>query len=142
MGSIPWAETLGGLFSIPVIHAEKIGDVMEVSRYNLENIDNIIVVEDVMSTGGTTKKTIEAVGDKIAAVVTIVDRRSNIGELDIGNSVTVPVISLGYVFGSFYPEDNCPMCNEGSQVLYPPKETHNWKKLRNSIVESCSNEGL
>lgn len=84
-----------------------------------ENIDgkNILVIEDVVTTGGTIQQTIDAIklcGGNVVYVAVLVDRSA--GKANFG----VKLISgLKLDFPVHLPE-NCPICKEGIIPLYKP----------------------
>jgi orotate phosphoribosyltransferase len=78
--------------------------------------DTAIVVEDVITTGGTTREVIEALqakGVRVVAAGSIMDRSG--GKADLG----LPRIALATLNVVTYREDECPMCKEGSAVVKP-----------------------
>lgn len=84
-----------------------------------ENIfgKNILVIEDVVTTGGTIQQTIDAIklcGGNVVCVAVIVDRSA--GEADFG--VTL-ISGLELNFPVHLLED-CPICQEGIIPLYKP----------------------
>jgi len=72
----------------------------------------VLILEDVVTTGGSVRKTINAVqecGGQVAAVVAIWDR-AEAGDLG------VPFFPLIRRPLSSWEEENCPMCKEGIPV--------------------------
>ena len=84
--------------------------------FALESGERILVVEDVITTGGSTRECIAALeqsGGKVVAAASIVDRSN--GKADVG----VPRISLIEMdVPAFSPED-CPMCKTGDTAYKP-----------------------
>jgi orotate phosphoribosyltransferase len=76
----------------------------------------VVVVEDVITTGGSTKEVIEiakSCGAKVLAAASIIDRSG--GHADVG----VPRIALVTMqVAAHYPEQ-CPMCALGVPVVKP-----------------------
>jgi orotate phosphoribosyltransferase len=75
-----------------------------------------LVVEDVVTTGGSTKEVIEtlkALGAGIAGVGSIIDRSGGTA------SFQAKFESLAKVDAKTYEEKSCPMCKAGSQAVKP-----------------------
>jgi orotate phosphoribosyltransferase len=76
----------------------------------------VVVVEDVITTGGSTREVIAAVGARgarVMAVGSLVDRSG--GAVDLG----VPRASLLELEVQAYPADACPLCAAGSKPEKP-----------------------
>jgi orotate phosphoribosyltransferase len=76
----------------------------------------VVVVEDVITTGGSTREVLEAVRSREALVLaagTIVDRSG--GTVDLG----VPHRSLLQLEVPTYPPESCPLCADGSKPEKP-----------------------
>jgi orotate phosphoribosyltransferase len=77
----------------------------------------VIVVEDVVTTGGSVKEVIaltRALGGEVAAVGSIVDRSN--GAVDFG----VPYCALLSMEIKSYAATECPLCKDGGAPLYKP----------------------
>ncbi len=84
--------------------------------FTLEKGETAAVVEDVVTTGGSTREVIEVVraaGADVIAGGSIIDRSG--GHADVG----APRVSLAGLNVVTYPPDNCPLCNEGIPVTKP-----------------------
>jgi orotate phosphoribosyltransferase len=84
--------------------------------FTLEDGDPVVVVEDVITTGGSTREVLEAVkarGARVLAVGSLVDRSG--GALDLG----VPCRSLLELEVEAYPAEACPLCAQGSKPEKP-----------------------
>jgi orotate phosphoribosyltransferase len=76
----------------------------------------VLVVEDVMTTGGSTRETIEvakAAGGQVVGTASIVDRSGGTIRFD------VPFVSLFDIALPTYDQDRCPLCAEGLAVVKP-----------------------
>lgn len=76
----------------------------------------VVVVEDVITTGGSTREVIEAVraaGARVVAVGSLVDRSG--GGVELG----VPRRSLLTLEVPVWPAESCPLCAQGSQPVRP-----------------------
>lgn len=76
----------------------------------------VLVVEDLTTTGGSVKKTIEAVkkaGGEVVAVCVMVNRDpKNVNEKTIG----VPFYSLGVFPAQSFEEKDCPLCKKNVPI--------------------------
>ena len=84
--------------------------------FTLKPGERILVVEDVITTGGSTRECIAALesnGGKVVAAASIVDRSN--GTADVG----VPRISLIEMNVPAYPAGDCPMCKDGGEPYKP-----------------------
>jgi orotate phosphoribosyltransferase len=75
---------------------------------------NVVIVDDVVTTGGTVKKMISAVqklGGKVIAVIVLCNRGGLI-EKDLG----VPFFALTNISLEAWPEEECPLCKEGVPI--------------------------
>lgn len=76
---------------------------------------NVLVVEDVLNTGGSARKVVEAVracGGNVVAV-TVLCNRGNVQSADVGN---VPLHALTEVTLEAWAEEDCPLCRQGVPV--------------------------
>jgi orotate phosphoribosyltransferase len=101
------------------IYAEKTADKNMVFTRGYDQLvtgKNILVVEDVANTGGSAKKTVEAVkaiGGKVVAVEVMVNRSP---ELVNEQFFGVPFYSLAEFKLSAYGEADCLMCKNGVPI--------------------------
>jgi len=75
---------------------------------------NVVIVDDVVTTGGTVKKMISAVqklGGKVIAVIVLCNR-GGLTEKDLG----VPFFALTNISLEAWPEEECPLCKEGAPI--------------------------
>lgn len=75
-----------------------------------------VVVEDVVTTGGSSREVIQvlnAAGATVLAAGSIIDRSG--GHVELG----VPRAALATLKAITYPPENCPLCQQGSQVVKP-----------------------
>lgn len=78
--------------------------------------ERILVVEDVITTGGSTRECIAALaeaGGNVVAAASIIDRSN--GTADVG----VARISLLSLDVPGYPPEECPMCANGIEAVKP-----------------------
>jgi orotate phosphoribosyltransferase len=78
--------------------------------------ETVVVVEDVITTGGSTKEVIRVVetyGVKALAAGSIIDRSA--GRADVG----VPRVALQSLKAVAYQPEDCPLCKEGLPLVKP-----------------------
>ena len=88
--------------------------------FALDAGDPVVVVEDVITTGGSTREVLDAVkarGARVLAVGSLVDRSG--GALDLG----VPYRSLLELVVAAHPAEACPLCAQGSRPEKPGSRT-------------------
>lgn len=107
------AQALGVRF----IWTERENGAMTLRRgFNVGAGERILVVEDVITTGGSTKECMSVLTDRGALVIgaaSIIDRSA--GGADVG----VPRISLATLDVPSYRPDECPMCAAGEKAYKP-----------------------
>ncbi len=84
--------------------------------FSLRPGETALVIEDVVTTGGTTREVIDlarAAGANVLAAGSIIDRSG--GSVDLG----VPRVALATLDVIAYPPDFCPMCQQGMPVEKP-----------------------
>jgi orotate phosphoribosyltransferase len=84
--------------------------------FTLEPGETAVVVEDVVTTGGSSREVIDilkAAGAHVVGAGSIIDRSG--GAVDLG----VPRVALKTLRVTSYQPDSCPLCAEGQPVLKP-----------------------
>lgn len=106
---------------------EKDGDGMKLARFEIEPAEKVLVVEDTISTGGSTLKTIEGIqksgvpAENILPLIVCLVNRSGSGAL-AGRELRALITTDIH---TWQPAE-CPLCKAGSQAVRP--KTH-WKEL-------------
>ena len=116
-GAIIIAYEVARALGVKAIFSEREDGVMLFRRgFTVDRSDKVLVVEDVITTGGSGKEVIEAVKDLGATIVgvgCIADRSG--GKVDMG----VPLKALITMeIQSFMPEE-CPLCKQGIPAIKP-----------------------
>ncbi len=78
--------------------------------------ERVLIVEDVITTGGSTREVVELLrqlGANVVAAASIMDRSG--GAADVG----VPRVALGTLQVQAYQPDQCPLCAQGIPVVKP-----------------------
>jgi orotate phosphoribosyltransferase len=84
--------------------------------FAIEPGETTVVVEDVITTGGSTREVIEILNGGGATVLgagSIIDRSG--GQADVG----VPRIALATLQVTAWPPESCPLCQQGLPVFKP-----------------------
>jgi orotate phosphoribosyltransferase len=84
--------------------------------FQIQPGERCFVVEDVVTTGGSTREVIEvvrALGGIVAGAGSLIDRSG--GAVDLG----VPRHALATLEVPSYKAEDCPMCQEGSTAIKP-----------------------
>jgi orotate phosphoribosyltransferase len=120
------APALGGVFvshetaralKVRALFAERVNGELTLRRgFTINPGERVLVVEDVITTGKSTKETIDVVtkaGGVVVAAASLVDRSN--GKADVG----VPYRSLVTLNVPSYTAESCPLCKSGSTPIKP-----------------------
>ncbi len=118
IGGILMGYEVARQLGVPNIFAERENGEMTLRRgFSIEKGTKVVVVEDVVTTGGSVKevvKLVQSMGAEVVAVASLVDRSN--GNVDFGvkyvNLISMEVVS--------YEADKCPLCKEGKIELIKP----------------------
>jgi orotate phosphoribosyltransferase len=117
LGGIVIGQEVGRALQIRALFAERQDGALTLRRgFTLEHGDRVLVVEDVITTGGSTRETIavaEAAGARVVGAAAIIDRGSDASRLN------VPLQSLVKMDVPVYSPESCPLCAKGSPVVKP-----------------------
>jgi orotate phosphoribosyltransferase len=117
LGGILVAHEVARALGVRAIFAERQGGTLKLRRgFVIGPGERCFVVEDVVTTGGSTLETIEVVrqsGGIVSAAGALIDRSG--GRTDLG----VPRVALAVLDVPMYPQENCPLCRAGSQAVKP-----------------------
>ena len=118
IGAIPMAYEAARSLKAKALFAERENGAMTLRRgFAIEPSDRVLVVEDVITTGGSVKEVIELVkstGATIVGAAVIVDRSA--GKIDLG----VPLTSLVSLEIESYDANDCPICAQGKLPVIKP----------------------
>lgn len=84
--------------------------------FQIEPGDTAVVIEDVVTTGGSSREVIAALenaGATVLAAGSIIDRSG--GHVELG----VPRAALATLKAITYPPESCPLCQQGIAVTKP-----------------------
>jgi orotate phosphoribosyltransferase len=117
LGGLIIGHEVGRALGVRAIFAERQDKVLTLRRgFSLTADDRVVVIEDVVTTGGSTRETMVVARDAGATVVgagAIIDRSGGAPNLD------VPFRALVALSLPTYDPDACPMCRDGLPVTKP-----------------------
>jgi orotate phosphoribosyltransferase len=117
LGGVLVAHEVARAFGCPGLFTERQDGRMTLRRgFRIEEGQKVVVVEDAITTGGSTREVMDAVralGARVLAVGTLVDRSAK--GLDLG----VPRASLLRLEVPTYPAQTCPLCAAGGKPEKP-----------------------
>ncbi len=112
LGGVLVAHEVARAFECRGLFTERQDGIMTLRRgFTLDPGEGVVVVEDVITTGGSTREVIDAVetkGARVLAVGSLVDRSAGAVELGVARA------SLLALEVPSYPADRCPLCAAGS----------------------------
>src|SRR3954466_14779872 len=117
LGGIVIGQEVGRALQIRALFAERQEGALTLRRgFTLAPSDRVVVIEDVITTGGSTRETIaaaEAAGAHVSAAGAIIDRGADPSRLNI------PLQALVQMEVAAYPAESCPLCAKGLAVTKP-----------------------
>ena len=117
LGGIVIGQEVARGLGVRAIFAERQNGTLVLRRgFTLEPGEKVLVVEDVLTTGGSTRETIEvahAAGAEVVGAASIIDRSGGQQSLD------VPYYALATVSLPTYQPESCPLCAAGQPVVKP-----------------------
>ena len=117
LGGIVIGQEVARALGVRAIFAERQdGQLMLRRGFSLQPGERVLVVEDVVTTGKSTRETIDvakATGATVVGAASIIDRSGGEQKLD------VPYHALATVSLPTYQPESCPLCAEGKPVVKP-----------------------
>jgi orotate phosphoribosyltransferase len=117
LGGIVIGQEVGRAMQVRAIFAERQDGKLTLRRgFTLSPSDRVVVVEDVITTGLSTRETIEtahATGAQVLGAAAIIDRGADAARLN------VPLQALVRMQVAAYQPDACPLCASGQPVVKP-----------------------
>ena len=121
LGGIVIGQEVGRALGVRAIFAERQeGQLMLRRGFALGPTDRVLVVEDVVTTGKSTRETIDvarAAGAQVVGAAAIIDRSGGDQNLD------VPFHALATIGLPTYQPEACPLCAAGQPVVKPGSRT-------------------
>lgn len=117
LGGILVAHEVARSLGVRGLFAERQEGVLTLRRgFRIEPGERCYVVEDVVTTGGSTRETMEVArkaGALVIAAGSLIDRSG--GRTDLG----VPRVALAVLDVPTYSSEECPLCKTGSVAVKP-----------------------
>ena len=117
LGGIVIGQEVARALGVRAIFAERQDSTLVLRRgFTLERNDKVLVVEDVLTTGGSTRETMDvatAAGARVVAACAMVDRSGGNHGLD------VPFHALLPMRVPTYQPESCPLCAQGVPIAKP-----------------------
>ena len=117
LGGIVIGQEVGRALGVRALFAERQDGVLTLRRgFTLAPSDRVLVVEDVVTTGGSTRETMQvavAAGGTVVGAAAIIDRSG--GHAELG----VPFYPLVRIEVAVYQPESCPLCARGLPVVKP-----------------------
>ena len=117
LGGLIIGHEVARALGVRAIFAERAEGVLTLRRgFDLGPDDRVVIVEDVLTTGGSTRETMTVAKDKGAAVVAaaaVINRSGSETPVD------VPFVALAALTPPTYKPEACPLCEKGIPVTKP-----------------------
>jgi orotate phosphoribosyltransferase len=117
LGGVVIGQEVGRALGVRAIFAERQDGALALRRgFSVDDRDRVLVIEDVLTTGGSTRETMEVArggGGRVVGAASIVDRSGGSARLE------VPFHALLEVSLPAYQADICPLCAQGVPIVKP-----------------------
>lgn len=129
LGGIVIGQEVARALGVRAIFAERQDGVLTLRRgFTLAPGERVLVVEDVVTTGGSTRETIEVArraGATVVGAAAIIDRTTHpsTGSGQVGPRLDVPFHALAAIALPTYQPESCPLCAAGSPAMKPGSRT-------------------
>jgi orotate phosphoribosyltransferase len=121
LGGLIIGHEVARALGVRAIFAERAEGVLTLRRgFDLDPADRVVIIEDVLTTGGSTRETMEVAKQRGAAVVAagaVINRSGTASPVD------VPFAALAALTPPTYKPDACPLCEQGLPVTKPGSRT-------------------
>ena len=127
LGGVVIGHEVGRALGVRAMFAERQDRVLMLRRgFELSEHDRVLVVEDVLTTGGSTRETMQvarAAGAHVVGAASIVDRSAGHPSTGSGHGrrtdFGVPFHALLEIALPTYEPDTCPLCAQGLALVKP-----------------------
>ena len=117
IGGILVAHEVARALGVRALFTERENGVMRLRRgFALTPGERCLVVEDVITTGGSTREVVECVrasGGAVVGVGSLIDRSGGAAAFDVKQA------ALATVSATTWPPEACPLCKTGSAAIKP-----------------------
>lgn len=119
VGGIIIAYELARILSARAIYLERVENKLTLRRdFSIKPAEKVLVVEDVITTGGSAKEVIDVVRahqGKVIGVASLVNRSGRFAGLGCGTRFKT-LLNLN---PPLYPPEKCPLCQKGVPLVKP-----------------------
>jgi orotate phosphoribosyltransferase len=119
-GGILLAFEIGRQLGLPAAYAERARDGASERAFKRGTVispgTRVLVVDDILTTGGSVRETLaalSAVGADVTAIGLLVDRSGGAA------TFSAPVVSLATLDIETFAPDDCPLCRDGVPMMKP-----------------------
>lgn len=123
LGAVVWAQEVARALGTPAFFTERKDGQMLLRRgFSIEPGTKVLVVEDVITTGGSAREVVDLLqelGAEVCGVGTLVNRSGGNPYQDLGLELT----ALAMVEVVTWEKDDCPLCAEGIDLTKPGSKT-------------------
>ena len=117
IGGILVAHEVARALGVRALFTEREDGAMRLRRgFTLTPGERCLVVEDIITTGGSTREVVECVrasGGSVIGVGSLIDRSGGTAVFDVKRA------SLAMVSASTWPPEACPLCKSGGHAIKP-----------------------
>ena len=117
IGGILVAHEVARALGVRALFTEREDGVMRLRRgFSLERDEACLVVEDVITTGGSTREVVQCVeglGGRVVGVGSLIDRSGGAA------AFAVKRVALATVTAATFKGDDCPLCRAGGTAIKP-----------------------
>ena len=117
LGGIVIGHEVARALGVRAIFAERQDGALTLRRgFMIAEVDRVLVVEDVLTTGGSSRETMQvatAAGGRVVGAASIVDRSNSAATFG------VPYVGLLEMNLPTYEPEQCPLCAQGMPVVKP-----------------------
>lgn len=119
MGAVTFSYEVGRALGLRAFWTEREDGLMTVRRgFQVKPGERIVVVEDVLTTGGSAREVVrvlEELGGKVVAAACLVNRSGG----NPFDDLNIPLVALADVQARSWRADECPMCAAGETAVKP-----------------------
>jgi orotate phosphoribosyltransferase len=117
IGGILVAHEVARALGVRALFTEREDGVMKLRRgFSIERDEPCLVVEDVITTGGSTREVVECIeqlGGRVVGVGSLIDRSGG------SAGFRVKRVALATVTAKTFKPEECPLCKTGSAAIKP-----------------------
>ena len=121
LGGVVIGQEVGRALGVRAMFAERQDGELTLRRgFTLDPGERVLVVEDVVTTGGSTRETMDvarAAGAVVVGACAVVDRSGGKQGLDVPFHALLPMAV------KTYQPESCPLCESGVPVVKPGSRT-------------------